>query len=322
MFAAFGDITPSGFHAKESQDIHKGSTRDSAATALSQWGLLSVQGPDSERFLQGQLTCDVVTLTADEWRAGACCTAKGRMIANFIILRFEQGFLLRLPQAQVEALSAHLSKYAVFFKATMTAVSDWVGVGILPSTGTVVSTTDASDNPSSVTPSITPSITTSATGVSWQWPDGRQEHWGTEDELTRTVADLPWTHETAWINADIDHGWLWVQPTSADAWVPQYCDWQAHEGISFSKGCYTGQEVVARLQYLGKSKRHLYRVESQSDLPASMSAVVVNGKNAGELGTVNGQRGLAVISASDEQLQGSIADAPVELTRVFYTQDD
>ncbi len=303
--ATFGQITDQGFIPADGEN--NAGDQAQARTVLSQFALLQIDGPDSEKFLQGQLTCDMQSVTSEQWQAGACCDAKGRMIANFIAARSNTGFVLRLPSSQAEVLMNHLKKYAVFFKATMSVSENVRIIGELNT---------ASGDRSMSQGDIR----------QLNWPDGRCEYW-VPDELTGDyLSNQPLVSESAWHAADVRSGWLWVQPSSSAAWIPQYCDWQAHDGISFSKGCYTGQEVVARLQYLGKSKRHLYQVEPASDLPDIMSDVLINGKAKGELATRvcldDKSIGLAVVSSDEEILEGECENQKITLRRVFYTEGE
>lgn len=201
----------------------------------------------------------------------------------------------------------HLKKYAVFFKATMSVSENVRIIGELNT---------ASGDRSMSQGDIR----------QLNWPDGRCEYWVPGELTGDYLSNHPLVSESAWHAADVTSGWLWVQPSSSAAWIPQYCDWQAHDGISFSKGCYTGQEVVARLQYLGKSKRHLYRVEPAADLPDIMSDVLINGKAKGELATRvcldDKSIGLAVVSSDEEILEGECENQKITLRRVFYTEDE
>lgn len=303
--ATFGQITDQGFIPADGEN--NAGDQAQVRTVLSQFALLQIDGPDSEKFLQGQLTCDMQSVTSEQWQAGACCDAKGRMIANFIAARSNTGFVLRLPSSQAEVLMNHLKKYAVFFKATMSVSENVRIIGELNT---------ASGDRSMSQGDIR----------QLNWPDGRCEYWVPGELTGDYLSNHPLVSESAWHAADVTSGWLWVQPSSSAAWIPQYCDWQAHDGISFSKGCYTGQEVVARLQYLGKSKRHLYRVEPAADLPDIMSDVLINGKAKGELATRvcldDKSIGLAVVSSDEEILEGECENQKITLRRVFYTEDE
>jgi len=276
-----------------------------ARTLLTLSTLLHVSGPDSERFLQGQLTCDVKAMTEDQWSAGACCTAKGRMVANFIIARTDDGFLMRLPASQADTLIAHLKKYIVFFKSKIDHASGMVVIG---------------ECHSSATAATTPTVERDS-GIILTHSDGRREFWISQEQKDNVLGETQCA-ERQWIEQEITAGWAWVVPDSTEAWVPQYIGWQAVGGISFSKGCYTGQEVVARLQYLGKSKRNLYLIESDTPLPNIMTDVVIGDKASGEVAATAGQLGLAVISSVEKTINATVAEKPVVLNRLFYTEEN
>lgn len=269
-------------------------------TALSQFSLLHVGGPDSERFLQGQLTCDVVALQDKQWTLGACCTAKGRMVANFVIARQGEDFWLRLPNEQVAALKQHLSKYIVFFKAKMHEHNqDYRVAGFIPK-------------------ALTPTLLTQAQpwqeteqGMELTWPDGRKELWLNQ-------AASPEAGNNAWALADINQGLVWVTASTQEAWLPQNINWPQQGGVSFKKGCYTGQEIVARLQFLGTSKKQVVRIESAECLElAPLQKLEDNqGKSIGEvlawldttgLALVNAEPPLSQCQAQGQELQISAA---------------
>lgn len=282
-------------------------------TWLSAFALLEISGPDSERFLQGQLTCDMTNLSAGQWTLGACCTAKGRMVANFVIARHGDSVWLRLPRAQVEALRQHLARYAVFFKVTMSEhQDDWLITASLPAAADNDSRSDerqlqhnSADN-----------------SLTLYWPDGRIEYWqpaAKASEQLQQAATL--TDEYHWWLADLAEGIVWVEEASREAWVPQFIDWHVHGGISFRKGCYTGQEIVARLQYLGKSKKNLISVSSaeEADIRIMTPLQDSNGKTLGDIASWYGSSGLAVMNSDWPEQGVKAGEIPVTLARLSYT---
>src|SRR5690606_25978839 len=98
---------------------------------------------------------------------------------------------------------------------------------------------------------------------------------------------------------DIRQGLIWVTEASREQWVPQHIDWHHQGGISFRKGCYTGQEIVARLQYLGKSNKQVIQLHSAEPLSLAVLTPLQDeqGKAIGEVARWAGQQGLAVINA-------------------------
>jgi folate-binding protein YgfZ len=266
--AAVGQIDPhQGFQP------HSDATGN--ATLLSQMRVLSIAGSDCERFLQGQLTCDVSKLDG-QWQLGACCNAKGRMVANFVIARRDDECRLRLPADQAEALLTHLKKYAVFFKVTLSLLDDiWVV---------------AQWQPQQHQPEL---------ANDWQlhWQD-RSELWLPQSEALAWLQQQPLCSEQRWHEDDIDVGLVWVTAATREHWIPQNIDWHRHGGVSFNKGCYTGQEIVARLQYLGKAKKGLFRLSTEQAAQFDTLATIQNteGKAIGELASWRQHSGLGWIN--------------------------
>ncbi|ASP39190.1 hypothetical protein CHH28_11095 [Bacterioplanes sanyensis] len=279
-------------------------TSDSGdTTLLSQFSLLRVQGADCERFLQGQLTCDVSQLDG-HWQLGACCNAKGRMVANFVIARRGDECWLRLPTEQASALLDHLKKYAVFFKVTLSELEDYC----------VVAQWNELPQPQHQQ--------LQADGWSLQWQH-RCEHWLPLSDAKELLQQHTLCAESRWHQDDISSGLVWVTAATREHWIPQNIDWHQHGGVSFSKGCYTGQEIVARLQYLGKSKKALMLLSSDAMQDFQPLSDIHNseGKVIGELASWRQHSGLGLINLNAADQPGlNIAGASVSCEPIAYTQ--
>lgn len=172
-------------------------------------GLIQLKGEDSAKFLQGQVTCDIDSLTGDREVFGAHCTPSGRVVFVFSAHRVDaQCIILETHPSVVELAVASLSKYAVFFKTQITAVGD----GEIP---------------------IQPPISSL-------------------ERLRRGRPDI--TTETT------------------EQFIPQMLNLDLMDYISFKKGCYTGQEVVARAHYRGEVKRRMHHLSLSSSSPVSCFA--------------------------------------------------
>lgn len=277
---------------------------------LHDFALLHISGADSERFLQGQLTCDVVALNDQQWTLGACCNAKGRMVANFVIAKVNNEFWLRVAADQVAALQQHLSRYIVFFKATMHSHLDqrvWGNIDAL------------SEQPQRL--SEARPVAVNATTLLLTWPDGRLERWCLEAQPEAATTSLH--TQQAWHEADIRQGLVWVTQASHLEWLPQDIDWPQQGGVSFSKGCYTGQEIVARLQFLGKSKKQLIQLSSAEVLTASILSTVFDKQkeSVGQLVAWQQQQGLAIVNKEVSEPLLYIADQPLQWNSLFYQTD-
>jgi folate-binding protein YgfZ len=232
---------------------------------LSHEGVLAVRGADAGKFLQGQLTCNLNYLSDNRASLGARCTQKGRMQSSFRILLEGDGVVLAMASELLEPQLADLKKYAVFSKSKLTDESaTWVRFGL--EHGDSALTSLGLDLPAE-TDSVVRIESLIAIRVS---PD-RAELWAPADQADALKAKLssalPEAGLNQWLLGQIRAGIGQVMPSTREL-IPQMLNLQAVGGVSFKKGCYTGQEIVARMQYLGKLKRRLYRLSlDAADLP-------------------------------------------------------
>ncbi|MCY4328959.1 MAG: hypothetical protein OXC48_02565 [Endozoicomonadaceae bacterium] len=220
-------------------------------TLLTDEDVLTISGKDAIKFLQGQSTCDVEKLTQGEAVTGSCCTPKGRMIANFRLIKADQELLyLTLPRGQAENLRSGLSKYAPFYKVDLSSQNSWIRIGL--------QTDDAS---------IDHLRTDFLAGLAGFQPftvaidEQRAEVWLQEEEFVKLpeqfITQYNVVSTDVWRLDELRRGIAWVQPMQTEKWLPQECNQELIGGVSFKKGCYTGQEIVARLHYRGQTKKRL-----------------------------------------------------------------
>ncbi|MBA4246212.1 MAG: folate-binding protein YgfZ [Pseudomonas sp.] len=227
-------------------------------TLLDHEGLLAVRGPDAGKFLQGQLTCNLSYLSASQTSLGARCTPKGRMLSSFRIVPVEDGYLLAMARELIEPQLADLQKYAVFSKSKLGDESAaWARFGL--------SGGDAVLSELGLVPGDHADALASAEGLlAVRLGDGRVELWAAVDKAEHLHAalsrHLPQAPLNLWLLAQVRAGVGQVFGATRELFIPQMINLQALGGVSFKKGCYTGQEIVARMQYLGKLKRRLYRL--------------------------------------------------------------
>lgn len=269
---------------------------------LPQRGALLISGPDRSKFLQGQTTCDVSEVTAEKAVQGAYCTPQGRLVCDFRILcDTEDSWLLQMDRGICEHAAAAFGKYIVFSKAEIADASEqWTSFAVWADT---------------------PGEWTNGWGLNAQWQDGHAR-WVQTDaagqrfeclvpaehaaELRSTLA-AGMTPATAdeWQLLEISAGIGHVEAATIEEFIPQMLNYQLTGHISFTKGCYTGQEVVARMHYRGKLKRPMYIASlDQTRPPAAGTALYTPGSeqsignivNAADLG--DGCLVLAVITTS------------------------
>ena len=284
---------------------------------LNQFSALKIYGPDAERFLQGQFTCNLTEITKGGSHYGACCSAKGRVVANFNISFDGEHYWLVLPTKSAEVLNEHLQKYKVFFKATIeNCVQSHLVWGQWKSNDT----------------SETSEVAQVENGHQLIISDTRQILITTVNGLENEEIFLAPTLD--WQLANIADGIYFVDNDQHEQWIPQHINWHQLGGISFSKGCYTGQEIIARLQYLGKAKKALYHYSSAGNSASEEVLVATfntqehklfdsNGKSQGDivlqrngeiLAVLNGETPDACLYLTDSQ------EFPLTLQNLPYTK--
>ncbi len=259
---------------------------------LSHEGVLAVRGVDAGKFLQGQLTCNLDYLSDAKATLGARCTQKGRMQSSFRILLEGDGCLLAMASELIDAQLADLKKYAVFSKSKLTDESAaWVRFGV--HNGDAALTSLGLDLPQD-----TDAVARSNELIAIRVSPARAEIWVRAEQATdlqsRLAGQLPEGSLNDWLLGQIEAGIGQVFGNTREEFIPQMINLQAVGGVSFKKGCYTGQEIVARMQYLGKLKRRLYRLSLADQAVPEPGAALFSSVHASAVGNV-------VIAARDKQ---------------------
>ena len=210
-------------------------------------GVLSVSGVDTDKLLQGQLTCDMSQLAVGGSLPGALCDNKGRVVSTFLALRLEeQRVLLIMHRDVVPSTQETLKKYAVFYKVTLEDLSaDYHAFGL-----NNISDADGRLLQGRLSARLSLAVAAASDAV---------DSWETLAE-THTA-----TGTGFWQYLLIRNGLGEVRPETQGEFIPQMLNLQHTGAVNFRKGCYTGQEIVARMQYLGKLKRRMYRLDADSN---------------------------------------------------------
>ncbi|MGH8354596.1 MAG: YgfZ/GcvT domain-containing protein [Pseudomonas sp.] len=279
---------------------------------LSHEGILAVRGPDASKFLQGQLTCNLNYLHDSSASLGARCTPKGRMLSSFRILGEGDGYLLAMAAELLESQLADLKKYAAFSKSTLSDESAaWVRFGLTDGDGVLLSL--GLDLPQDAD-----RVARGNGLLALRLSDGRAELWApasaAETLHARLAAQLAEAPLQRWLLAQVRAGIGQVWGSTRELFIPQMLNLQALGGVSFKKGCYTGQEIVARMQYLGKLKRRLYRLALDSDevpAPAVELFSPVHNSGVGEVVlAAPAERGVELLAVLQED---AVADGRIQL---------
>jgi folate-binding protein YgfZ len=235
---------------------------------LSHLGLLQVAGEDAATFLQGQLTNDVKQLDGTNSQYAGYCTAKGRLLAIFLAFAHHGHFHLQLNGALKEQITKRLRMFVLRSRVAIADVSDdIIRIGIAGA-----NTPDLLQQQFGNFPQQPHQLVSLKTvdvirlpGVAPRFeiftsPEHAPEIWSNLQQLCTAVGTACWN----WL--EIQAGIPDIAPTTQEAFVPQMVNLEALGGISFRKGCYTGQEIVARTHDLGKVKRHTYLAHIATDL--------------------------------------------------------
>lgn len=230
---------------------------------LNSFDLIAIEGEEAKKFLQGQLTCDVNVLSASHSLAGAICNIKGRVVSDFRLLEYKDTCYLLVAAGMADIVKPVLDKYMVFSRAgSRLANSDLERLGIMGELDTEQLQSLFNNLPEKVgdvvianqkliirIPGLLPRYEI------WQF----NSHAPGENSLQEL---LQGNHQlvpgACWEVADIQAGYAHITPTLSEQHLPEALNYDLNGLVSFTKGCYTGQEIVARMYYRGSAKKRLY----------------------------------------------------------------
>ena len=203
---------------------------------LTRYGLLSVTGADARAFLHAQLTNDIEKLDAGHWALAGWCSAKGRLLASLVVVPSADGFLLQLARDLAAPVAKRLSMFILRAKVKIADESDaWAQFAVW----------DAEPDPSDVH--------WTGNRVRVRMGDRRFLELVPAADATDAVNAI----EASWILDEIRAGRPFISLATQDQFVPQMVNLEKIGGVDFQKGCYPGQEIVARAQYRGQVKRRM-----------------------------------------------------------------
>ena len=243
--------------------------RQPVMAALPGLGVAAVRGADAVPFLNSQLTVDVTAVGSGHWQLGAYCSVKGRVLALFEMWKTDDGFRLLLPMGQAAPLCSRLARFVLRSKVRLDDVgADWAVFGLTgpgieaalqaaglqcPLAPWTVRALDPEarlarvpDSPRSGARLML--VVPSSAGAAWQ---------------QRLAAIAP-VEPGVWWWSKVDAGLPDVFAATQERFVPQMLNLDVLGGVHFRKGCYPGQEVVARSQYLGKLRRRMMRGHAEA----------------------------------------------------------
>ena len=243
-------------------------SKQTVLVPLTHLGLIEASGEEAKSFLHSQFTNDINHQGENLAQHAGWCSAKGRMLASFLVWRTSDSYQLILAADLQEAVQKRLQMFVLRAKVKLTAATDSTLLLGLSGPQAEEALADAA-----LLCPAEPMNTTMANGVTVIRLDGsrfiiavpevaKAELWQKLTIKARPAGVPVWR----WL--DIQDAFPLVTLATKEEFVPQMADFDKIGGVSFHKGCYPGQEIVARTQYLGKVKRHLFRLTSEQALKA------------------------------------------------------
>ncbi|MFT6791150.1 MAG: folate-binding protein YgfZ [Cellvibrionaceae bacterium] len=284
--------------------------------SVPQRGLLLIKGQDSYKFLQGQVTCDVRDLSPKKKHShtalGAHCNTKGRMHFSFRAIGVDaETIALALPLSLVTPALETLKKYSVFSKVVLMDASPDYRCVLLHQ-----SQLDSVAKVFNQLPNDVNACVHESNQFLIQLSEDYFECWIQQHSESEVMSIDKSTDDNGhWDATAIELGLGEVRPETVEKFIPQMLNLQVTaNGVSFTKGCYVGQEVVARMQYLGKLKRRMYHVSSNKagpQTPGSPLYTIENQQAVGHvvLSTPLNQDFLAVLTEQAVEADQLFADA-------------
>ena len=301
---------------------------------LSHFSSVIIAGEDAAEFLQGQLTNDVDKVNENTSQISGFCNNKGRMVSNFRLFQHQQNYFISCRNGLVEDSISHLQNYILRARVAIQDISEQlIHIGV------------SGNHANSLLSPFIEKLSTTVNSVSHnnnyiiiRVPGYAPryeifcslEHaitlWESVSEKAKMVNNSCWEYK------NIRNGIAFIDRYFSEAFVPQMLNMDLINGVSFEKGCYTGQEIVARTHYLGKQKRRTYRLKIISDTEPKAgeqlaTATSTENQYTGTLVTIyqtakNEYEALAVIqikSAEEEKLKLKGAKAEISLLDLPYS---
>lgn len=300
--------------------------------SLSHYSAIALSGEEKSQYLQGQVTCDVESITEHSLLIGAHCSAKGKVYSVFRLLNRNNSHLLIQPKSSIEASISELKKFGVFAKVDISETAELGIFAFIGDDATQILQKHFSRIPDSLNPVVNSDSTTLV------YIKGQQARYlliDSKETIENKVfkMNLPIYKNHIWDLLEINEGFVQLSSESSNEYVPQMLNLQAINGISFTKGCYLGQETVARMQYLGKNKKALFSLKTLITKPQKEKAVIEKqfGENWRKAGDVisayhadDGTYYLQAILNSDVDISTNLrlnsqADSKIEIESLPYS---
>ncbi len=278
------------------------------ATRLTQWGVIRAQGEEAAKFLHGQLTQDIALLGQHEARFAGYCSAKGRLLATLIAWKSsESEVLLALPAELLPAILKRLSMFVMRAKCKLSDASAEIQLWGLSGASAEAWLGSGAPEARWAKSEINAATLIRLPGVA------AQARFVLAQAAAAPAPELPQVSETDWQLLELLSGQPCVLSATSEQFVPQMLNLELLGGVNFQKGCYPGQEVVARMQYRGTLKRRTFLFETEgqvlpgqeifhSEDPAQPAGMVANAAHKGGHALLLAETKIAALSSGSLHL--------------------
>lgn len=271
---------------------------------LSHLGFIKVSGQQAKTMLQGQLTCHMDEITPSQTRLAAHCNPQGRIISLFRIFFYREDYYLQMPIPLIPLAIKALQKYAVFFNVTIEDASHTLMK--LGYTGTdlhLMRQTLPSDVDSAVETNQLMTIKVSDHPSRFEIiGDGEALHQLTNEHMA-------FQQHSVWQSMEIESGNAAIYPETSEKFLPHDIQLPQRNGVSFQKGCFTGQEIIARMHYRGKPKNQMYHMSSATPHQPVRGA---------DIFSTNGVAGSIIDYCQDDKKNHTLLVLTHDITQSFY----
>ena len=238
---------------------------DKSIYPLSHLAVLTISGKDAAKLLQGQTTCNINDITEEKSSLGAMCNPKGRAITTFLLVKTTDAFFMVLPYELLESVKKRLQMYILRSDVTLTDSSDALCLIGLRQNDSQAEALFSTSQQQAIT------VNFFHRSLIIAEPDQTIALWS--EQLAQGFQP---ENSQQWRYLDILSGVPWLTTETSEQFIPQMLNLDQLGGISFSKGCYTGQEIVARTHYLGKAKRAMFLAECNTPTPPEANSIIID----------------------------------------------
>lgn len=226
---------------------------------LNSFAVIEIAGNDATAFLQAQLTSDITTIKTDDAQFSSWCTPQGRIITTMLVYKNKNSYYILLPKALKDDFQKKISIYILRSKVTITSRDNL----------THITGISGKEFIQEIKNHLTKEKYTDALFIEIPDQDSNRIILATKESLLEKIpkidANINDAYIEHWKDLDIQSGMVWITEQTSNKLLPQDIDLEKLNALSHNKGCYPGQEIIARLHFRGKAKYGLYKGNFSSD---------------------------------------------------------